>query len=453
MSSLLERARGFLDEVRGGGTLARRFAMGSTAAFLVYLLGHGLAFLTQLLIARVLGANSYGIYAFVFACLSVLAYAAMLGFNIAILRFIPIYIASKAWQLLAGVIQYAERRVTAASLLLIMAGTMLVLIVGSEPQLELRNTFWIGFPLVLLWSIVWIRCAIVRAYGGVVSALVPIRVVREGFLFTFVCGLSLLHDWHGGAQLIMAATVAGSLLALIVATRTMHRLHPRELKGAVPEYDAPTWRAAAFPLVIVTAVEALFDKTGVLILGLAGNNESAGIYALVFNMAMLVVLPRTAIDTIFAPTIARLHAERKDAEVQALIMRASLLSFVVASCIALALAVVAGPLLSWFGPEFAAGAMPLRILLLGQLLAAGSGSQLLVMAMTGNESGAAQMLALSALANLLLCAAFVSLFGLIGAAIATAVALVAWNVLMAVDIWRKLQLWPGIFGVFRPAIV
>jgi O-antigen/teichoic acid export membrane protein len=425
-------------------------ALAGAAAFLVYVVGHGLAFLTQLVIARLLGASSYGVFAYVVAWMVLLAYTAMLGFNVSLLRFIPTYAASNSWPLLAGVVRYAERRVLSVSLLMVAAGALLVLSMGSEVAIESRNAFLIGFLIVPLLSLVSVRCAIVRAYGGVVSALVPMRVVREGFLFAVAC-IWLLRGDVVGPFLVVAATVIGLTLALLFATRAMYRHQPQALKGTRPQYDARAWRQATLPMLVVTAVEVLFDKTGVLMLGFAGASPEAGIFALVFNMAMLVVLPRVAIDTFFAPTIARLYAEERYAEVQSLIVRASLLSLAGAGCVVVALAVLGGPLLSWFGSEFAAGVTPLSILLMGQLFAAGAGSQLLVLAMTGNEAGAARILVLSAFANALLCAALVGLFGLIGAATATAAALVMWNALMAVDIWRKLRLWPGVVGLFRPA--
>jgi O-antigen/teichoic acid export membrane protein len=450
MRTAFRQFRSSVTEIASGK--AARFASGSAAAFLVYVLGHGLALLTQLAIARQLGAGSYGMYAYVVAWMAVLAYTAMLGFNVSLVRFIPTYAARKAWPLLAGVIRYAERRVSWASVLLVSAGALLVLSTGSALAIELRNAFLIGFFIVPLLSLMSVRCAIVRAYGGVVSALLPMRVIREGFLFAFAC-IWLLRGDAVGPAVVVAATVVGLTLAFLFATRTMYRHQPQALNGAKPQYDARAWRQATFPMFIVTAVEALFDKTGVLMLGFAGASQEAGIFALVFNMAMLVVLPRTAVDTIFAPTIARLYAEERYTEVQSMIVRASLLSLAGAACVVVVLAVIADPVLGWFGSDFAAGRTPLTILLMGQLFAAAGGSQLSVLAMTGNEADAARNLVLSALVNALLCAALVSLFGMTGAAIATAAALVVWNLLMAFDIRRKLRLWPGVVGLFRPAAV
>jgi Na+-driven multidrug efflux pump len=43
---------------------------------------------------------------------------------------------------------------------------------------------------------------------------------------------------------------------------------------------------------------------------------------------------------------------------------------------------------------------------------------------------------------------FIAMLGLTGAAVATAIALIVWNVAMALFISRRLQLVPGILGLF-----
>ncbi len=437
----------------GGGSLGARVASGGAAAFVVFLIGHGLAFLTQLLVARVIGAQSFGIYAYVLAWMTVLAYLAMLGFHIALLRFIPTYLASQSWPLLAGVVRYAEHRVMAVGGALVVACAITIWLFGQTLEREVRLTFLIALALVPLLSLMVVRSSMVRAYGGVVTAILPERLVRDGIVLVIVGFIWLVDLGSQGAPLIIAATVAASMLALAVATAVKHWLQPRELIGVKPVSDAPVWRRAILPLLVVTAVEALFDKTGVLVLGLAGLHKEAGVFALVFGMSMLVVLPRTAIDTIFAPTIAKLHAERRTDEVQTLILRSALLSLFTGALIALSLAAAASWILAWFGPEFAAGEAPLRILLLAQLFVAGAGSQLIVQAMTGNEAAAARLLVISAVINGVLCTIFTSWFGLTGAAVATAMALIGWNVLMACDTWRRLQIWPGVLGVLRPTTV
>ena len=162
-----------------------------------------------------------------------------------------------------------------------------------------------------------------------------------------------------------------------------------------------------------------------------------------------MVLPRTAVNTLFAPAISSLFARKDHATLQALVTQAASWTLGAAICIALTLAVLAEPILTWFGKDFADGVPALRILLVGQVVAASYGSQLSVMTMTEHERGAAALLVLSALVNVVAGIVFINLFGLIGAAIATTLALIVWNVAMASFIRRHLQLLPGILGILE----
>jgi O-antigen/teichoic acid export membrane protein len=199
--------------------------------------------------------------------------------------------------------------------------------------------------------------------------------------------------------------------------------------------------------VIITAAEALLNRTGVVLLGWFGETTQAGIYSLAFNIAFLVVLPRAAVNTLFAPTISSLFARKDHATLQALVTQAASWTLCAAVCIALALAVLAEPILTWFGKDFADGVPALRILLVGQVIAASYGSQLSVMTMTEHERGAAALLMLSVFVNVVASVVFISMFGLIGAAIATSIALIVWNLAMALFIRRHLRLLPGVLGI------
>jgi len=95
------------------------------------------------------------------------------------------------------------------------------------------------------------------------------------------------------------------------------------------------------------------------------------------------------------------------------------------------------------------GVPALRVLLNRQAMAASAGSQLYVMTMTGHERSAAVLLVSCAMVNAAASAVLIGTFGLAGAAIGTAVSLVVWNVAMALFLWRRLNLLPGVLAIFR----
>ena len=434
-----------------GRPATSRFAIGSAAAVVVYFGGVGITFLSQLLIARILGANSFGIYAYVFAWMSVLAYGAALGFQVALLRFIPSYETQQDWSLLKGVVQYADRRVGLVSLAVVLVGAGIVLIRGETLSPQLRDTFLIGFLLVPAWAFLWIRSAAVRAYGGVVLALAPERIMRDGLLLVAVVFVSYVLHHALDAREVMTTMVISSVLGLCLACWAKSRLQPDSVTRAAPDHDASAWRNAALPLLVAGAMDTLFNRTGILMLGWLGETRNAGIYGIAFSVAFLVVLPRTAIDTLFAPAISRLYTQRRLDELQRLMVRAASWSLCAAAGIAIVLAVMAEYLLSWFGPDYVAGADVLRILLVGQVLSASAGSQTFVLAMTGHERNSAMILTVCAGINGVVSFLLIYLFGITGAAWGTTVSLIIWQSTMAAFVWHKLNLWPGVYGHFRPS--
>ncbi|MBS1270306.1 MAG: hypothetical protein MAG794_01261 [Gammaproteobacteria bacterium] len=85
-------------------------------------------------------------------------------------------------------------------------------------------------------------------------------------------------------------------------------------------------------------------------------------------------------------------------------------------------------LLSIFGGDFTAGYTSLTILAAGQLFNALTGSVGSTMMMTGHQQPAAWLMIQAALLNGVLNLLLIPHFGIEGAAFATAVATVAWNI-------------------------
>lgn len=430
-----------------GNAPVSRVARGGVTAFFVYGAGFALTYCSQLIIARVVGVDTYGVYAYVFAWMVVLGYFSTLGFDVGLLRFVPAYEAKRAWPLLKGVIQYAQRCAMFVGLSVIFIGVWVVHDWTASP--ELQRTFVAGFALVPILALVRIRCSAVRAFGGVVSALVPDRVVREVALIGLLAVATLGLGWTLNAPFVMVATLISSTLGLVCAGLAMQRLRPRATDNIRPAYAAAAWRRAAIPLVILGATEALMNRTGVILLGWVADTKNAGIYSLAFNIALVVTMPRIAVNTLFAPTISNLHARSDRATMQVLISRATSWTFWAGTCIAAVLFVLAEPLLAWFGDGYEAGVPALRILLVSQVMAASAGSQLYVMTMTGRECSAAVLLVCCAAINAVASAVLVDMFGLTGAAIGTAGSLVVWNCAMAVFLWRRLNLLPGVLANFQ----
>ncbi len=193
-----------------------RLARGAANAFLINIAGTGLAFLSQLLLARVLGVAGYGAYAYVMAWVTVLALLATLGFQTGMLRFVSAYCAREEWPLLRGVLRYAMQRVSLARAR--RSGS-------SPPASSSRSGDRLGpGSRALSWSAArscpsW-RCrrsaeSIVRAFGGVALALAPQALLRPAIVLAVVGVWGVLLSLPIGPQGAMAVTLLATALASV----------------------------------------------------------------------------------------------------------------------------------------------------------------------------------------------------------------------------------------------
>ncbi|HEY2893582.1 MAG TPA: polysaccharide biosynthesis C-terminal domain-containing protein, partial [Pirellulales bacterium] len=180
-----------------------------------------------------------------------------------------------------------------------------------------------------------------------------------------------------------------------------------------------------------------------------GNTRDAGIFAAALSIATVTALPRMAVATAFAPTVSALFALGDQAGLQSLSAKAAWLSLLGTACTAIPLLLLAQPLLTWFGPDFMPGAPIVRILVLSQMLAAACGPQQHLITMTGHERAGAVILALCAGSSFAGCLLIIDPFGITGAALATALTLVGWNVAMGIFIHKTLHLVPGLVVSFK----
>lgn len=427
---------------------SRPMTASSFGALMVYGTGAALSYFSQLAVARTIGASSFGIYAYVFAWVTMLGYLSTLGFHVSLLRFIPTYRATERWSLARGVIEYSQRGAALVGLLVVLTGVLIVIARDPAMRSELALTFIIGLITVPIISQHLISASLVRSFGGIVQALAPERVVRDSVLLTVV----LLAAWSGlfvtDAKMAMIAALISALATLTVLRIFLKPLRPKEIQSQAPENAAKEWLQPTMPIMFIVLADSLISRSGVIVLGMSGNTLDAGIFAVALSMSLLTALPRMAVAAAFAPNVSHLNAIKDQAGLQTLARQASILSLIGALTIAIPLLLLNDLLLALFGPSFVDGAPIVVVLVIGQVFAAACGPQQHIITMTGNERSAAIIMSFCALANLAACVFVINAYGTFGVAVAMTVMLIIWNIAMGFYIQRRLKIVPGLMSAF-----
>jgi O-antigen/teichoic acid export membrane protein len=309
---------------------------------------------------------------------------------------------------------------------------------------ELATTFLIGIVAAPFIALRLVGAAAVRAFGGIITSMVPERIVRDSIALAFLGAAVLGGLIAPDAATAMWAMLASAIVTLGLVRYFLRRARPAEVGIGLRVYAARDWIRPTLPLTVIMAADIVMSRSGVLVLGLQGDTLGAGIFFVAFSVAQITALPRMAVASVFAPMVSDRYSRGDATGLQALSAKAACVSLLGTAVVALPFLLYPAALLSWFGPEFVAGAPVVVILLVGQLLAAAAGPQQHLLTMTGHERAGATFMASSAVANFLGALLLVGPFGMTGAAVAVSGSVVVWNVAMALFLRRRLGLRPGL---------
>jgi O-antigen/teichoic acid export membrane protein len=167
-----------------------------------------------------------------------------------------------------------------------------------------------------------------------------------------------------------------------------------------------------------------------------------GVYAASVRVAQALMLFLVAVNYMFSPYVADLHARGERDRLDALYK--ALTRWMVAGTIPLLLVllVAPGPVLQVFGSRFDAGTTALRILALGQLVNVGVGSVGFILIMVGRTGWDLAVYAATFALDLGVALALSPALGVEGAAIAQAATMVASNGARLYLVWRFVGIQP-----------
>jgi len=432
-----------------GGSDINLVIRSAASVMIVRVAGAGIAYVLQVLLAQWLGAFEYGIFAYAWVWVSVLSILTPLGFNGAVLRFIPDYLSKQRWRRVRGMV-YRSRSIvfaTASGL----AGIAAFLVFASRDFLPDHYVypFYIALCCVPFFASMNLQEGIARSFGWANLAYIPSYIVRPALIVISAGALFYSGMPLNGTIVLMLAFLTVLVTMSGQAFLLMRRL-PRPVRKARPVYHSLYWIRASLPFMLILAFQIVLTDTDMIMLGGFVAPDQVAIYFASIRTASLVAFITFAVSALAVPRFAALHAKGAHEELQALVSGVVRWIFWPSLALAMVLFAFGRPILSLFGPAFTAGYPVLALLMFGYLLKAATGPIDHLLNMTGNQNATALILACSGAINIVLNAILIPYFGLIGAATATTSSILISTVWMLVLVKRRLGLSTLVFSRRKP---
>lgn len=398
----------------------RHFLRSSGVMALLYGGSVGLTFLVGVLLARLLGASGYGVYALAMTTATLAGIATEFGLPVLAMRETGTARASGDWSGLKGLLGWADRAILGLSIVLALGTWAGVWIFAAQGASAYLATLLWAVALVPFVAVGKLRSFVLLALDHTFASQFPVMILRP---LLFLLGCMALW-WIGGslsAWQAMAAQVFGAAVAMVIVIWLFRRVRPAELATAKPVRQVRHWLSACLPMGLTEGLRLLQGQLALLLTGALAGTAQAGIYRVADAVAQITALVASVVGTAATPMFARLWREGDRRALQR-VAAASAWAMIGGALLIGAPILLLGDWLfpRLFGADFAASLPVFAVLWCGSFVTAGFGLTLAVANMTGEHMLSTRAFALIAAVNLLAGFWAVSHYGALGAAAASA---------------------------------
>ena len=419
---------------------------------LVRVIAVGIAFGVHVLLARLTGADQYGIFLYALTWVGLLLFGATLGMDNLLLRFVSAYNAKRQWGLLSGVLRFTTRCVLSACLVMGSGVSVVVWVLHTNGYIgtDLALTFVIGFFCFLPVSgLVGLRQSALRGLKHVVKAALPNTVIRPILLAAAAAVIHVVIGDSMKAPHVMAANTVCALVALVTAAAWLSRAMPDGVEEAGVEITGREWLGVSLPLLLISGMHLVLGRIDIVMIGAMLESKDVAVYGSATRIARLLTFGLAGVNAIAAPMFSELHSQGKHDELQRIVTLAARGIFICTVAAGAFLVCLGRPMLALFGSVFTAGHVPLLILLAGHAVGSLVGPVGFLMIMTGRQNQAAMILGVAAVVNIIGNAFCIPRFGLPGAAMTTAFTTMLWSLVMLAYVRCRLGIMPTVVGRSR----
>lgn len=420
--------------------------------FGIRIAGLGLQFLGSVLIARLLGVEALGVYTFAFTCVVITGILMSLGMEQLSVRELPRFIARGQAGLLRGFLT-----VQFGLILLISAAIAAVL-------LWLEGSGRLVFPIAAGWlvagmvvhALILNVSAVLTGFQRVVQSQLMEALLRQ-VLFLSVLGLAIYLGFELGAPEVFGLSVVVGL-SILICMMVLARRVLAELPTTTPEQDRRQltprlWLTASLPLLVMAFANQMQTNLDVLMLGVLAEAADVGRYRVASRGADLMLIANGVAVQVLGPMLSRALAgedpEKARLEGQQLITQTAQLAAILGGGVFAALTLGATYYMALFGADFLSAAPALRILVAAQMVGILCGPVSVVLVTMGRERLVLLVAVTALILNTVLNLTLIPVFGIMGAAWATFVAVIFLQGVLMVCVLRTSGFDPTLRAMWR----
>jgi len=422
--------------------LKNRLISQAGGVFILKILYVGLSLLIALLLGRFLGPKGLGAYSFSISTVQVLLIPTIFGLPQVAVRETAVNFSQQRWSILRGLISWCNKSVFYSSLIFTGIGVVVCLLFEHRDPFLARTLLISVFSLPFLAQI-RIRQSIMQGFKRIVLGNAPEFLIEPILILAIIVVTGFFFRGLLTPQLTLIGYDCSVIICFCIGVILLIRTMPKDIWLSDRVFNKKRWFRSALLLLWATAMMTINNRMDSVMLGVFWGAEEVGTYTAANKAAQLIPFGLIAINVSIKPVIAEVYEKKEWKKIQRLLTYSSRGGLIFAIPCILVFIFLGKIILNVFGSDFVIAYRPLLILSVGQLINNAAGCVGAVLINCHKEKEAAISIAVGAGANVLLNMILIPIFKVEGAAIATGVSMIIWNVLMIVFVRRKLKLRAG----------
>lgn len=415
-------------------------------SILISVVGYLILYWMNMKFAQWLKAADYGDYAAIMAIFQNVSSIIIFGTDIAVLKFLPLYLERKEWSLANGYLNFHNRIFLLLSVGIYIASTFLMGLLFTFGDLKELDKYDFYHPAMLyFWMIPIIMISYfvikaVRSFGKIYISLFYANIYLP--LLTIL--IAFFIHWLKGAINIYQVMFAFCISQLILSCYIMIRLYfivPKEVKNAEPKFEKKLWVKVAFELLFSSVLISNLNSIFIILLEIFGKDDnSVGFFSAIITITTSIWLIYRSVIAVTAPMISKLLANNDRQGLQSLINLGNLIMTGFSIIYVVLLVYFGKPLLAHFGANFVSSYKELLIVGIGFAISMSIGMYYPILQYTENQRSLINLTIFVFILMLIISTISIIYFDIYGAAISLTVFSIMFNLGCAFLIKTKLKL-------------
>ena len=441
---MAKKLRNIYVGLMGKGDKARSIRK-ALLAFGIRLGSAAFVYFSHIILARWLGDEGFGIYTYVWTWVVILGSFSTLGFSTLMVKEVPTYFKRGKFGKYLGLMFFGRMFSLALSLVITISGLLLVYALGDMATNPFILPLLLAITCVPLFALVDVQEGMCRANDWIYTGLIPNYLMRPMVVLIVSAGY-MYFGQEVDATVVVIGCIIGSFVSvfsqIIVIEMKIRRKVGAVTDGVSPtkEVDWKPWLLLALPLLLTDSFLLIMANTDIVILQYFMQPEDIGVYYAAVKTTLLVAFIYFAVVLASSNKFAEHWHDDNHEKLTIAINHSVRMTFIPSFFASIGIIATGYWFLAAYGENFTRGYSVILILSFGAILKAATGPTEWMMTMMGQQRLVLISLGAASIVNIILNIVLIPIWGLAGAAAATAFSSAGSAIFLFLKVKRELKI-------------